>query len=194
MNSLGANAKSGQSQVVNAMNTMTATLLSLFNTIAKNWSKVMNSIISNAKSAANGVKSAASSMVSSLKKVENQANATAKAITKMNSAKNSKAEGGLETAATGKMFTANGQRNITIGDNPGGRETVAFIPHNNPQPILDKIAQMFGTVRMGMRNSGSSVSVSRGGSEGCIVQVFIGGKQIKPELVQMLAANQSAMK
>jgi hypothetical protein len=194
MNSLGANAKSGESQVINTMNTMAATMISLFNTIAKNWSKVMNSIISNAKSAASGVSSASNSMVSSLKKVESQAKKTAAAIRAIPSSPG-KAEGGVEAAATGKFFTVNGERQFKIGDNPGGRESVAFIPHNNPQPTLDKIAQMFGTVRMGMKHNMGSVSVSRGGGgDGCVVQVFIGGRQIKPELVQILAGNQMAMK
>jgi hypothetical protein len=45
------------------------------------------------------------------------------------------AEGGLDTTV--------GPRMIVFGDNPGGHETHAFIPHDNPFPILRQLAKMF---------------------------------------------------
>lgn len=40
------------------------------------------------------------------------------------------AKGGIMSAASGKMFTTLGPQMVVAGDNPGGKETVAFIPHN----------------------------------------------------------------
>ena len=32
---------------------------------------------------------------------------------------------------------------VQVGDNPNGRETVAFVPKNNPKPVLEKMAKAF---------------------------------------------------
>ena len=48
------------------------------------------------------------------------------------------------SAADGIMFTTSGPQEILVGDNPGGKETVAAIPHDNPGPTLEKIAKLFG--------------------------------------------------
>jgi len=56
------------------------------------------------------------------------------------------AEGGMISAAAGRISTVHGPHTFTYGDNPGGNETLAFIPHNNPKPILEKINSMFGNM------------------------------------------------
>ncbi len=63
-----------------------------------------------------------------------------------------RAQGGLMSFAPGGMLTAVGRQQVTVGDNPGGHETVAFVPHNNPMPTLEKLFEMFfkgGSVQMG---------------------------------------------
>jgi hypothetical protein len=71
-------------------------------------------------------------------------------------------EGGLiQSAAAGKVFTTRGPTLTLAGDNPGGRETVAYIPHNNPMPTLQNIMKIFGNrQRMGNANSGGAISSS----------------------------------
>src|SRR5688572_9236386 len=34
-------------------------------------------------------------------------------------------------------------KKVLVGDNSKGRETVAFIPHGDPKPVLKRIAQTF---------------------------------------------------
>jgi hypothetical protein len=103
------------------------------------------------------------------------------------------AKGGIMSAASGKFFTANGEQLIRVGDNPGGRESIAFIPHNDPGPTLEKIHQMFGTFD---KSSGrTSTSTTMGGStSGDVIQVFLDGTQIKGEVVRMIVKNQTAYK
>lgn len=45
--------------------------------------------------------------------------------------------------AEGGIQTIQGPQLTLFGDNPGGIETHAFIPHDNPFPILRKLAKMF---------------------------------------------------
>jgi len=53
------------------------------------------------------------------------------------------AQGGtIKSAAQG--FTTNGPQLLMVGDNPGGHETVAVVPHNNPWPTLGLLEQQFG--------------------------------------------------
>ena len=54
------------------------------------------------------------------------------------------AEGGLIKAQQGQFFTTNGPQLVLAGDNPGGKEDVAFIPQNNPGPTLNTIANRYG--------------------------------------------------
>jgi len=49
----------------------------------------------------------------------------------------------IKSFAEGGIDTAVGPRMIVFGDNPGGHETHAFIPHDNPFPILKQLAKMF---------------------------------------------------
>lgn len=111
--------------------------------LAKHWSAVMNSFIKNAASAAKGV----NAQLAKIKDVD-------VTITTHHIDVNGKAQGGLMSAASGKFFTTNGPQTVVVGDNPGGRETVAFIPHNNPEPTLAKIANMFG----GKSNGGGTMN------------------------------------
>jgi hypothetical protein len=43
----------------------------------------------------------------------------------------------------GSIETSHGPQMAIYGDNPGGTETVAFIPHDNPFPTLKKLAKLF---------------------------------------------------
>jgi hypothetical protein len=55
------------------------------------------------------------------------------------------AKGGI-SAAAGQITTTSGPTSFgpfVAGDNPGGRETVAFIPRNNPIPTLERLFSMF---------------------------------------------------
>jgi hypothetical protein len=49
----------------------------------------------------------------------------------------------IMSAATGKLFTTNGEQLFRVGDNPGGRETIAMIPHDKPHEIMDRLMKMF---------------------------------------------------
>jgi hypothetical protein len=53
------------------------------------------------------------------------------------------ANGGIVSAASGRMFTTSGPTMALIGDNPGGRESVWAIPHNNPGPTVARIDRMY---------------------------------------------------
>jgi hypothetical protein len=62
----------------------------------------------------------------------------------------SKALGGIVgTAAIGRMFTTRGPTLTLAGDNPGGKETVAYIPHNDPGPTVQKLYRKFGAMSEG---------------------------------------------
>jgi len=89
------------------------------------------------------------------KSMSSLASATEKAASRIKSALNSIPSGGgssgttrfaqggtIQSAAGG--FVTHGPELVLAGDNPGGRETVAFIPHNNPSPTLGMIARQFG--------------------------------------------------
>src|SRR4029079_14416203 len=47
------------------------------------------------------------------------------------------AKGGVISAQSGRIFTSTHEQLVNISDNPGQKETVAFIPHNNPNPTLE---------------------------------------------------------
>jgi len=47
------------------------------------------------------------------------------------------------SAAGGRLLTTYGPRLFQIGDNPGGRESIWAIPHNNPGPTVAKIDRMY---------------------------------------------------
>jgi hypothetical protein len=49
----------------------------------------------------------------------------------------------IMSAAAGKLFTTNGEQLFRVGDNPGGRETIAMIPHDKPNEIMERLNKMF---------------------------------------------------
>jgi hypothetical protein len=59
----------------------------------------------------------------------------------------------------GSIETSHGPQMAIYGDNPGGQETVAFIPHDNPFPTLKKLAKLF-------KGGGSTAEVMGRGSGG----------------------------
>ncbi len=73
------------------------------------------------------------------------------------------AQGGLvESKAKGDVKTVNRPTLFLYGDNPGNRETLAFIPHNNPTPTLEKLSKVFG---------GEMANVVGGGKGGSVVHI-----------------------
>lgn len=86
-----------------------------------------------------------------------------------------KKEGGIiQTAQAGKVFTTRGPTLTLAGDNPGGKETVAYIPHNNPLPTLRNLAKLFsgsiGTANATMQGySGGMVAIIH-------VHINVGGR------------------
>jgi hypothetical protein len=52
----------------------------------------------------------------------------------------------IVSAAKGSIRTTSGPTTLLVGDNPGGRETVAAIPHDNPMPTLTALLSMFQSV------------------------------------------------
>ncbi len=86
------------------------------------------------------------------------------------------AAGGLLSAAGGTAFTTHGPQLVLAGDNPGGKETVAFIPHNDPGPTMKAMNKMFG----------------HGSNQPIIVQVFLGEQQIKNAVTRMIVSDQAA--
>jgi hypothetical protein len=61
------------------------------------------------------------------------------------------------SAAQGRSFTTRGPQLVMAGDNIGGRETVAFIPHNDPYPTVAKLEKQFGRM----------VNVQQGDDDNC---------------------------
>jgi len=89
------------------------------------------------------------------------------------------------SAARGRMFTTNDPQLVMTGDNPGGNETVAFIPHDNPGPILRRIARIFE--RNGL-SGGIEGNVSVG-SQGITIILNVNGSELVPaqRIIKMLA-------
>jgi hypothetical protein len=53
------------------------------------------------------------------------------------------AKGGIISASNGYTQESAGPQLVLMGDNPGGHETHAFIPHNNPEPIMNSLNAKF---------------------------------------------------
>jgi hypothetical protein len=202
MNSLIANSAAASSGVQSNMSALFEFITQIFDDIANQWSEVMNSVINNAESAADGVTNAMEDIIDSMEDAIDTAEELADAINSIPSMPGqaeggvlSRAKGGIMSAARGKFFTANGDQLIRVGDNPGGRESIAFIPHNDPGPTLEKIHQMFGTFDKSSGRMGTN-STTMGGSTsgGDVIQVFLDGTQFKGEVVRMIVKNQAAFK
>src|SRR5688572_14550845 len=98
-------------------------------------------MIANAKSAAKGINKALDSIqdeevvITYVYKTEGTPKAKGGLL--------SMAEGGIMSAASGRLLTTYGPQLFKIGDNPGGRESIWAIPHNNPAPTVAKIERMY---------------------------------------------------
>src|SRR4029079_678517 len=184
MNSFGPNAKSAGDPVRAELFKAFSVVVSNIRKLAHNWSVAMNSMIANAKSAANGV-------ISALNKIPREIVTVHRIVTQRGEGGvMSFARGGVMSAAMGTMFTANGRQNITVGDNPGGRETVAFIPHNDPGPTLEKLRQMFG----GFMSSGYRMSSGSSRSGGNIIihnHNYLDGIELQNKLSRLVHKNEA---
>ncbi len=107
--------------------------------LAHQWSVFCNSMIANAKSAAKGINKALDSIE------DEEVIITYKEVgaPKAKGGLMSFANGGVMSAAGGKLLTTYGPQLFQIGDNPGGRESIWAIPHNNPAPTVAKIDKMY---------------------------------------------------
>jgi hypothetical protein len=76
------------------------------------------------------------------------------------------AEGGIVSASSGKITTTVGPTMFLYGDNPGGKETLAFIPHNNPMPTLEKLTAMFSN-----ELSGNFTNQGIGNGKGTVLHI-----------------------
>jgi hypothetical protein len=110
--------------------------------LAKASSKQMNGFSNNMKvgvKAVNSLKSAISSLKSKTVTVSVKVSGGSKAkggVIRM-------AEGGVISAARG--FTTSGPQLLLVGDNPGGKETIAAIPHDAPSKAMNELNSKFGS-------------------------------------------------
>ncbi len=130
------NAKAAVSQSQSQFASLVKKLNSHFVKIANNWEKAMRNVVHNAKAAASQVNSA-------LDKIKDKT-VTITYVKKGDGGSISgKADGGIISAAHG--FTTSGPQLLLVGDNPGGRETIAAIPHDSPRQTMDDLNRKFGT-------------------------------------------------
>ena len=122
--------------------------------VAKHWSKMCQSFVANAKKAASGVNK-------ELAKIKDKTVTITYKTVGSPKAKGgilSFAEGGIMSAAEGRLLTTAGPRLFQIGDNPGGKESIWAIPHDNPGPTLNKILSMYSGMSKGGNTNTSSGS------------------------------------
>lgn len=104
------------------------------------------------------------------------------------------AKGGIVSAARGKMWTAHGEQTFRVGDNVGGVESIAFIPHNDPYPIVDKILERFGYggrgINMGISGS-RSFGGGGGGGETPNIIIFLDGQRMRNSMVKSIIKDQA---
>jgi hypothetical protein len=123
--------------------------------LAKASSKQMNGFANNmqkGEEAVNDLKSAISSLKS--KTVTVSVKVSGGGIANAKGGIYSFAEGGA-VSAQGGLTTVHQPTHFIYGDNPGNTETLAFIPHNNPGPIMDRLEKMFS------RSSNDGVAVAQ---------------------------------
>ena len=141
------NMDSAVNDMFNSFSTMQKALGKIFKNLASAFSKMAQSWVANAKKAASGVQSAMNSVKNvertiTIRTVHTGGTSTSHGGGAAKGGLMNFAEGGIISAARG--FTTNGPQMVMVGDNPGGHETVAFIPHNDPGPTLGMIARQFG--------------------------------------------------
>ena len=74
------------------------------------------------------------------------------------------AQGGTVSAAGG-LTTVSQPTHFIYGDNPGNHETLAFIPHNNPGPIMDRLEKMFTRSSKNGIEVGQSITLNINGND-----------------------------
>ncbi len=171
-------AQSAVKEIIKVFQNMGDQLNSLFDELSKNWSQTMAEMAQNAKDGAKAV-------IKELNKIP-----TKIVTTHITRHVDSRAEGGIMSAASGRVFTVNREQTITVGDNPGGHETVAFIPHNNPNPTMELLESMFGmgTKMNTLRSAGGAGGSAMVGQP--IIQVFLDGEQVKGKIIKMIVDKQ----
>jgi hypothetical protein len=105
------------------------------------------------------------------------------------------AKGGLISAARGKLWTAHGEQLFRVADNAGGMEDIAFIPHNDPYPTIEKILNKFGgsqNVSLGdvgvpNRNMGGG-----GGDATLFANIYIAGQKVETIVTKIVRKNLSS--
>jgi hypothetical protein len=138
-NKMGDNAESGADQIFDALDGAMQDIMDSMKDAGSEWSKQCNAMGKNAKSAASQIKNAFDFTVTTIHRIH-----TIRTGGAATGGLLSFAEGGMMSAAGGKMLTTNGPAYI-IGDNPGGRESIWAIPHNNPGPTVRKIEKYHGS-------------------------------------------------
>lgn len=145
---------------------------SKFVKLANNWEKAMKNMVTNAKVAANKIQS----IMDSIKDTESVHTIRTVRVGQAEGGVWNFKQGGTVSAADG-LYTTNGLANLgpfKFGDNSGGRETVAFLPHDahKADRIMDMLDEKFGRRK-------SMTVVSTGGDREIIVPITIniGGEQ-----------------
>jgi len=91
-----------------------------------------------------------------------------------------KSTGGIiQSAATGRVVTTRGPQLVLAGDNPGGKEDVAFIPRNNPGRTLAEIDKIYGRRASLLATGGGRTNIA------LHVYVQLGGRTIE-EIVKIM--------
>jgi len=144
--------------IIKNMTSMWNKCITIFKSLATNFANNMKKMVSSSKSAV-------SSILSQINKLNTTVTTThvIETVTK-------KAKGGIDSAASGKITTFHGP--TLVGDNPGGNETVAYIPHNDPWSILEPLLGMFSG-QGGAGISGRSTGGSGGFGRDMVVPITI---------------------
>ncbi len=141
-NSMGKNSASAGKQIRSAFAKALQDVYDTMQDLAKQWSKVCNSMGANAKSAAKQINSALGSIKDVDVTVRVGLSGPGRAYIGKGGAF-SLAKGGIVSAAGG--YTTNGPQLLIVGDNPGGRETIAAIPNNAPANMMNALNRRFGS-------------------------------------------------
>lgn len=166
MNSVGTNAESGRTQAITAFSSMVSQATSLFNKLASNWANTMNKMVSAAKSAV-------SRILSEINKLNKTVTTTHRIVTQR------------VNAAKGFQGVVSNPTTFNVAE--GGRPEFVSVT-----PLKDFNGTQTVSSRMNIK--GSKNETPTGNMPTPIIQVFLDGKQIKGEVVAMLARNQSALK
>jgi hypothetical protein len=155
------NAKAASKQTNSAFDDMGKKAWHSFVVLANNWEKAMKNMVQNAKAAASQINSALAGIKDQEVTIHVGLSGPGVPYIKGKGDVWSLAQGGIISAAGGSMLTTHGPQLLLIGDNPGGKETFAAIPHNDPLPTVRKLVDKVGgmlerpqAVSSGARNFG----------------------------------------